>query len=122
MKLSFYARGTDLVRLPGVRLIIGQPPRYVGREHKVERDSAGRVMSVSNPAVSEALCIDADTTGGQRLVQVCRRDGSLWAADKETAATCGVKFVEVEYDGGEWIPKRGHKTIKKTKPRSVADG
>ncbi len=53
---------------------------------------------------------------GRRLAKLCLR-GELWAADKETATFCGVKFVECEQDDdGEWVPKAAKKGGKKPQP------
>lgn len=39
-------------------------------------------------------------------MQLVRREHSLWPADVETAAACGVPFapVSLDKDSGEWLP------------------
>lgn len=98
MQLKFYAREDQLVRMPGVgRGAPGQPVPYVGR--------AFDAKTRGYPATEEPYAVDADSDSGRRLAELCRRDQSLWPADKETAEACGVEFVVVAFDGGVWARK-----------------
>ncbi len=109
MKLSFCARGDQLVSLPGEHRIVDQMPRYVGRVAKIL--NVGDKKAAAFPAAPDPFCCDSDSDTGRRLTKLCTRDGSLWPADRETAEHCGVDFVPVEHRDGEWIPKA---------PKSVA--
>jgi hypothetical protein len=53
-----------------------------------------------------------------KCAKACRK-GALWAADKETAAACGVQFVEVEHADGVWsVAKKS--AAKKTESKFAA--
>lgn len=101
MMLKFYAKGDGIVREPGVIEIIGTDPHYVGRKKLALPN--GRFCY---PAVEEPFEVDAETDAGRRLCEVTKRDGALWPADKATADACDVKYIPVEYDRGEWVPKK----------------
>jgi hypothetical protein len=105
MLLKFYAHGSALVDVPGGH-IAGQVPRYVGREF-VPGDGTKRP---AHPATERAYEIDSDTDEGRRLAHICRRDGDLLPADKETAAFCGVVFPAAEFKDGAWTKKAPVKT------------
>lgn len=91
-KLRFFARDDQLVAMPGFHPVAGQLPMYVGRRF----DAA----LTGFPATQEPAEFDTETSAGQRLMQLTRRDGALWAADPETAALCGVSFVETSFRDG----------------------
>lgn len=98
MQINFYAKGDLLFPVPGTILIVGAPHKYVGRYHDVE--------SRSYPAKGSHESFDDSTTEGRRILKVMRRESPLYPADKETADRCGVPFVELTYDCGEWKPKK----------------
>lgn len=99
MQLKFFARGDLLVTVPGFSPVVGQAPAYVGREFK-------RIDGVAvHPATRDPFTVDSDTPEGRRLVKLAKRDASLWPADKATAEHCGLPFVALAFDDGEWIPE-----------------
>ena len=108
--LRFFAREDALVRYPGIVPAIGQAPRYIGREFligELERGPGGKERTkvpASNPASKEPSVFDSDTDEGQAAARHCRKL-ALWPADKETAAFCGVSFVELTFANGSWIEK-----------------
>lgn len=98
MQLKFYAREDQLVRVPGVgRGAQGSPASYVGRTF--DQKTRGY------PAIEDGAAIDSDSKEGKRLAELCKRDGCLWPANKETADFCGVEFVVVEFKDGVWSRK-----------------
>jgi len=90
--LKFYAKDDLLVSVPFQRPFIGQLPRYVGRTQ-----FAGGNL----PAVEEPFATESGSRMGMRLIRLCRR-GSLWPADKQTAAHCRVPFTTVSFADGAW--------------------
>jgi len=96
--LNFYARGDLKVSVPGHRPMVGQVPRYVGRDFV----AAG----MSHPATHEPFSIPVKRPEAARLVKIVRRDAALWPADVETARVCKVPFVPVEWVEGEWIEQK----------------
>lgn len=101
MKLSFYARGDKLVLYPGLQTPNGQLPHYIGRESvrgtKTERGGF--------PAVQEAFECQSESPVGQRLSRLMRVDSidpPLYCANAETAAFCGVPFVNLSFGAGAW--------------------
>lgn len=110
MLLRFYAKHDELVREPGVRLIVGHRASYVGR--KFDEKTNGF------PATAEPFAVSAESAEGQRLATLCQRDGSLWPADEATAQACGVPFQPVEFQSGAWVAaatKTAAKTAKNAK-------
>ncbi len=105
MKLSFYARGDVLVTVPGQAHQKGQHLRRVGRE---------RTNDAVPVASKEPFSIDSESDAGQRIKKLVRREPCLWAANKETAAECGVDFVDVEFINNSWVPKAA-KPVETTK-------
>lgn len=103
MQLKFFARADMLVTLPGERRIVGQPPEYVGR----------RCADGQFPATADGFTCDSQSEAGIRLAKLARRDASLWAGDRNTAAHCGVPFVDLVFKDGEWTPKPPAKADKK---------
>jgi hypothetical protein len=99
-KLRFFARDDLLVTVPGSRPMQGQAPQYVARSF-VPGDG---VKGAQYPATDKPYECEADSDEGRRLVLLTRRDGSLWPADAETAAACGVDFVAVSVKGGVAAP------------------
>ena len=97
MQLKFFARGDLLVTLPGFAPVVGQPLLRVGRDWS-SREAVP-------PATKEPFSCDSESAPGRRLKKLIARDESLWAADKETAAECGVPFVDLEFKDGSWVPK-----------------
>lgn len=119
MILKFYAREDALVRYPGLTPRAGQPARYVGRDFIAGEtapipgtDKRQTMKPASNPAKPQPDEFDSESAEGQALMRHCRKNG-LWAADKDTAAACGVEFVPVELVDGMWVQK-------KSKPESPA--
>lgn len=107
MKLSFYARPGCVVYPPGEKRP-GAVNHYVGRRFDPE--------SRAHNALEKPAEFDSETDAGRELMRRVRRDHSLWAADAETAAACGVPFVDVALSGGEWQPK----SDKRARPASPA--
>lgn len=103
MQLKFLARGDLLVTVPGWAPVVGQPLPRVGRGFVRGDDSKG--IPPTYPATQEPFVVDSDTPEGRRLMQLIERDGCLWAADHATADICRVKYVELEFRDGEWLPK-----------------
>lgn len=97
--LRFYAAGdaclprrtADGQNMP---VSVGAPVRYVGRKH----DPKTR----GYPATKEPYECDSGT---REAAYLKKHIGSLVAADAETAAACGVKFVPHEFKDGVWVPK-----------------
>ena len=115
MQLKFYAKSDLLVTAPGQAVVrrnaddpdsVGAPLKYVGRTHVPAKLDADRrvIRAASNPASEAPYTCQADSEKGRRLMKLCRRDGSLWPADRETAAACGVPFVETKFVDGEHVP------------------
>jgi hypothetical protein len=95
MKLRFYARAGQMVRVPGQQIMVGQPVKYVGRK---------TVKDMRHEASSDPYEVEAGTRRAMRLVKLVRRDQCLWPADEPTAKACGVRFVPVKQDSnGEWV-------------------
>lgn len=105
--LRFYARPGHVFAWPGQRHS-GQIRRYIGRDHKVERDEKGEVVLIGHPAQKEPVEIDPDSPDGRRVLRLMRieSDKPLIPADKETAKACGMPFVEVEWVEGEFFPTK----------------
>jgi YD repeat-containing protein len=104
--LRFYARPGHVCAWPGPKFQ-GQPARYIGRTTKVTRDAAGNVTEIAHPAIAEPVEIDPKSKDGQRVLRLMRIEAEkpLQPADAETAAACGVPFVQVALRDGEWLPK-----------------
>lgn len=108
--LKFYAREDALVRYPGIVAAFGQAPRYIGREFLIgeaERGADGKMRTTkpaSHPATKDPAEFVDGTPEAEAAKRHCRK-GALWAADKATAAACGVAFVETEFKGGAWVAK-----------------
>jgi len=96
-KLKFYARADLLELVPDQALFVGNPPRYVGRAYVVVDGAA------SFPASKDAHECEETSAEAHVLKIRCRRDASLWPADKHTADACGVEFTPVDFQDGEWI-------------------
>jgi hypothetical protein len=100
MKLKFLARDGHTVRWPGLPST-GQIHRAVGRSF-VPGNPAKREPSRLSADESPTE-IDSDSPQAPHLIRQCQK-GGLWAADADTAAFCGVEFVELARDtDGEWI-------------------
>jgi hypothetical protein len=116
VQLKFNAREDQLVREPGIgRGSPGAPASYVGRTF----DAKTR----GYPAIEDAVEVDSDSDRGRRLAELCRRDGSLWPANRETAEFCGVEFVEVAFKDGVWSRKStgaGRRTVVSSAEGSAA--
>ena len=95
MILKFYAKGAQLVRVPGAQPLPKQPDMYVGRYF----DPATR----GYPADKEPASFDSETASGQRLMRLCRLDNCLFPADQETANACNVKFVPTVWLDGCFV-------------------
>lgn len=103
MQLSFYAKGAQLVTMPGFRPMVSQSPQYVGRRHDRQRRAF--------PAREEPFRIEADSDAARRLVKLVRRDGSLWPADDATANACGMPAPRLHFADGEWIEDTAPATV-----------
>ena len=93
--LKFHSREDHLVREPLEHLYKGAVASYVGRRYDA-KDNA--FVATAEPHV-----VDGKTDAGQRIALLCVRDGSLWPADKETAAALGVPFVPIKLVDGAWV-------------------
>lgn len=93
MKLRFHPRAGALVPDPRFPRATGQPVRRIG-------------FSVDGKLEERPAEFDEADPGVRRLVKLVVRDGALLPADKETAAFCGVRFVDVERKGDGYEPKR----------------
>jgi hypothetical protein len=101
MKLKFRARPAMSCAWPNSHFA-GQPRRFVGRDF-VAGDEAKK-LPASYRASAEPSEVDAADAAAEHLTRKCRK-GELWAADVETAAACGVEFVDLaKGDDGEWFP------------------
>ena len=102
MKLRFYARPGYMCSMPGPK-VQGTAPRYIGRARPVVEEK-----QINNPATREPAVIESTTPEGKRVMRqmLCDApDYPLWPADRETAQACGVPYVDVELQEGEWQPK-----------------
>ncbi len=97
MKLRFYARDDVPVYHPEVPKRSGQPAYYVGRRYDLAKGGY--------PATETGEEIESDSEAGVRLMMLCKRDQSLWPADKVTAEACGVEFSDVEFVNNAWVLK-----------------
>jgi hypothetical protein len=121
MKLRFHSRAGNLVPLPGGHRT-GSHPRYIGRTY----DPETRAFK----ATDEPLEIDSKKHQrlAMRLKKLCRRDGSLLPADKETAEFCDVPFVKpTRQADGEWglaptSPGPGPKRARRATSEEVTNG
>lgn len=105
MKLRFHARGDQLAAYPNQWLTVGQPKRYIGRDHvpaEMNPVTGLATKPASNPASKDAAEFEAGSPEGERAASFCR-DGALWPADRETAAYCRVSFSPVKFSDGEWV-------------------
>ena len=98
MKLKFYAKDDLMVAVPGTFQVAGQPARFAGRSPSVDADG-----NVSFPATESGVEVDSQSELGRRYSKLARRDGALWAANKETADACGVPFVPVKFQDGVFV-------------------
>jgi len=84
-----------LVREPGSVHVKGARAYYIGRKWD------GKLNGF--PAHDEPHAVEAGTEDAARLAHLCVRDSSLWPADEDTAAHCGVPFVPLKLVDGEWV-------------------
>ena len=103
MKLRFYAAADTLVCErhqygSSMANVVGNPARFVGRTF--DPDLLGY------PASSDPHECESGTGEALYLIREVK-DGALIPADKETAAACGVAFVEHFNDSGVMRPKAG---------------
>jgi len=109
----FCAKGRLLVPHPLKPRRKGEVAHYVNRK-AVQADD-GRTAF---PAVSEPLEYDEGRPElrdmDRRLTKRVRRDGDLWPYDRETAAACGVPFVPVTFNDGEWVASSNIKPAAKS--------
>lgn len=101
MNLQFHPVGDGLTPVPGQPIIKGGFMRYVGRATKPTKEG----KQVRYPATKEPHEVDQDSKAGRRLAKLARR-GELYCANKETAAAIGARFIDIEFNGGEWSPKK----------------
>jgi len=103
MKLRFIAREDALATVPGSRASVGQSAHYVGRTYVAPKDGKGGMY----PATQEPheamfdMSKQDDVIRFNRYVKIAKR-GDIWPADQETAAACGVEFVQASFKAGEW--------------------
>lgn len=100
MMLKFLAAGASLVSIPGPRAK-GQPARYAGR--KFVPASPG--VRAAYPATEKPFEVDGSSVLGKRLAHICRRDGTLFPVDDETARVCGVQKPVVKFAEGAWTSR-----------------
>jgi len=115
MILKFFAVEDLLVDVPGGH-VVGQLPRYVGREFAPP--TPGNLGSF--PATKEPYECDSDSAEGRRLAHICKRDEDLFPADDETAAFCGVKRVPIEFKDGQWVEISAPAKSAKSAPKESA--
>lgn len=96
MTLRFYAR-EDLLSRTHHPAIGGQAARYIGRQFVAPNGSNGGAY----PATNAPAEYQDGAPGSAMAIRECR-DGSLWAADAETAKACSVAFVPVRFADGAW--------------------
>ncbi len=107
MILKFYARD-GLVREPGRRPMIGQAAVYLGREFvPPSKREDGSIVDAALPATKDGFTWDTDRHehAHNEHVMKAARKGAFWPADKDTAAACGVAFVDVEFKAGVFAEK-----------------
>jgi hypothetical protein len=118
MLLKFYAREDLLVNDPNSPARDGDSVARVGRKFK--RAKRGQDGAVVEPASYEASKdpheVDSDSHAGRRLAKLCRRDRSLWPADKATADFCDVAFVATVFKDG------AHVAAPPAPPKPVSSG
>lgn len=108
-KLKFVPKADLLVRIPNAVQFTGQAPPYLARFKRQMPDG-----SWGYPASQSPYETDAGSDEAQRLIQLTKRDGSLWPFDETTAAACDTKFIAVEWIEGEWLPAKQPVKLKKT--------
>ncbi len=86
--IKFYAKGDQLVRVPGAQARPGQPDMYVGRDFEPE----SRGYRVNDTGYE----CDENSDAGKRLLRLTRLDNCLIPANKYTADLCGVEFTSTE--------------------------
>jgi len=96
MELSFLAKSSLLVAVPGTAQYAGQLARYVGREWEDTRHAY--------VASKEPYKVDSDSDDGRRLSKLMRRESSLLPGDQATAEYFGLPFVQHQNVEGEWVP------------------
>jgi hypothetical protein len=104
-KLSFVARGARLARVPNAMQFIGQPANYINR--KLAQLKNGRF---AYPATETPYTVDSaiEPKVAERCKTFVARE-ALWPFDSTTAKACGVPFVPLEFNDGEWAPKKPSK-------------
>ena len=95
MKLRVLPRGTAMVPHFEIASAHGSPKRFVGHEFtasgidNVDGEWAQHSRVTEVPSIPETDPLFREVMGEYRI---CVREGSLWAADAETAKYCGVEF------------------------------
>lgn len=101
--LKFFAR-EGLVRDLECVPAIGQAARYLGRDFVPPSKDGAKLIPASHPASRDGFECDADSDIARVAIKQTRK-GAFWPANAETAAVCGVEFVEVEFSDGVFAPK-----------------
>ncbi len=102
MRLKFYGRNAHTVYWPGTYApgqVRPQPGKtFVAAEGP---NSPARYALDKEPAEVDS---DREPAAAEHFARQCRK-GGLWAADRETAAFCGVEFQRVEMGAdGDFAP------------------
>jgi hypothetical protein len=102
MLLKFFGRNAHTVYWPGT-YAPGQARPQPGKTFipAEGRDKPARYVLDKEPAEVDS---DKDPEAAAHFARQCKK-GGLLAADKETAAHCGVEFVQVAQGAdGDWSP------------------
>jgi hypothetical protein len=89
--LKFIAARDTLVPVPGAAQSTGQAPKYINR----------MLVDAAFPAHSKPFEVKPTDPRASRLRRKCA-SGDLFPFDRETAAACGVPFVQRSLVDGEW--------------------
>ena len=95
MKLRVLARGTAMVCPP--EAVASTPKRFIGRKWDPSFGDGKKIAGAWVP-IAEPVEVPLYQEGHAHFEEAkgeyikCVQEGDLWAADAETAATCGVPF------------------------------
>lgn len=100
--LRFRARHDHKVWYPGLKIPNGQAPIYLGRKFVPGADG----KPSTSPATEDPIeCETGDQVANRihRLMIVDAIDPPFFCADSETAAACGLPYVQSVFRDGVWI-------------------
>ena len=102
MRLKFLARNEHTVYWPGSRST-GQARQQIGKTFVAGKSPSEPARYALDKQPTE---VDSDSPDAPHAIRQCQK-GALWAADRETAAFCGVEFVQVALDAdGDFSPAK----------------